>query len=170
VDVDFADLAAREAHTGNGVDHLGRVERGEAFRGRVSQAGDFEDAWALGQALEVRTWAGRFALFAFKGVVYCEGGLAAECVGEALADAEVCALFEGGGGGRVENADLHAVLVVWMGPQGAAARVADFADEDGGRAEVELVALDLEAVLVVEDVLVDADFGAGCALVLDLDL
>jgi len=51
----------------------------------------------------------------------------------------------------------------------AAARVADFSDEDGGLSKTELVTLDLEVVLCIRNVLVNAEFGLGSALVLDFD-
>jgi hypothetical protein len=95
--------------------------------------------------------------------------LAAESVGETLANAEVRAVFESGGSRGIEDADLDTVLVVGLRLECATARVANFADEDGRLAKVELVALDLEIVLVVGYVLVDAEFGLWRALVLDLD-
>lgn len=95
-------------------------------------------------------------MFAFEGVVDGEWLLTAKSVGQTLADTEVGAVFKRSSGRSVENADLHAIFAVGLGLERAATRVADFADEDGRLAKIELVALDLEIILIVWNVLVDA--------------
>lgn len=168
VDVDFGDLAAGEADRGDGMDRLCEVEGGAALGGRVAETGDGEGAWELGEAPERGAGVGGFALLGLEGVVDCEGGLAAKGKGEALADAEILAVFEGCGRGCVVHADLDAGPAWWW-PEGASTRVADLADGDGRVAEMHLAMLNLEIVLVRGDVLVHANLRLGCTLVLDLD-
>lgn len=152
------------------MDGLGEIESREAFRGGVAQARDDEGARELGDTTEVRAWIGGFALLAFKFVVDCERLLAAERIRQALADTEVGAIFEWCGGGCVVNADEDAIFDVGLGLECAASRVAHFANEDGGLSKTELITLDLEIVLCIRDVFVDAELRLGRALVLDFDL
>jgi hypothetical protein len=152
------------------VDVLLEMECGEAFGCGVAEAGDGEGAGEFGEAAEVCAWVGGFALLAFEGVVDGEWLLAAESVGETLADAEVGAVFEGSGGWGIEDADLDAVFAVGLWLECAAARVAHLPNEDGRLSQVELVALNVEVVLMIRNVLVNAELGLRSTLVLNLNL
>jgi len=80
VDVDLADLAAGQAHGGDGVDGLGELETRETFGGGVAQASDDEGTRELGEAAEVCARAGGFAHLAFESVVHFERLLSTERV------------------------------------------------------------------------------------------
>lgn len=93
VDVDFADLAAGEAHGGDWVDCLGDVEASETFGCGIAESSDGEGSGKFCKAAEGGAGVGGFALLAFEGVVDGERYLAAERKGEALADTEVGLAF-----------------------------------------------------------------------------
>jgi hypothetical protein len=103
-----------------------------------------------------------------KCVVDGERNLAAKREREAVADAKVWFVFERRGGRCIVDADLDA-RGVGERFAGTAAGVAYLADGNGRVAKVEFAVLDLEVVFVGRDVLVDAEFRLGSAVVLDLD-
>lgn len=130
VNVDFTDLAARETDRGDGMDGFAEVQCCETFRCRVPEASDGEGAGELGEAAERGPSVGGLALLLFKSVVHCKRNLTAEGKGQALANAEVGAVFKWRGNGCVVDTDGDAGTARGR-LERAASRVTDFADRNG---------------------------------------